>query len=47
MNYFLFAQNDWNVYHDKERIAMYVQKGKITADQYFEITGETYVAPTT
>jgi hypothetical protein len=30
----LFAKNDWEVYHDPTRIGMYVQKGKITPEQY-------------
>jgi uncharacterized XkdX family phage protein len=42
MDWFLFAQNDWDVYHDSTRIATYVQKGKITVDQYQQITGLTY-----
>lgn len=44
MDWFLFAQNDWEVYQDATRIAKYVQKSKITADQYQEITGEPYTA---
>jgi uncharacterized XkdX family phage protein len=44
MDWQLFAQNDWDVYHDPTRIAMYVQKGKITADQYQTITGQPYTA---
>jgi uncharacterized XkdX family phage protein len=42
MDWFKIAQNDWEVYHDKARIAMFVQKGKITAPQYEEITGVPY-----
>jgi uncharacterized XkdX family phage protein len=44
MNWFQIAKNDWNTYHDTARIKNFVVKGKITAEQYQEITGETYVA---
>jgi hypothetical protein len=44
MDWFKLAQNDWNIYQDKTRITQYVIKGKITAEQYEEITGELYVA---
>jgi uncharacterized XkdX family phage protein len=40
------AKNDWEVYHDPTRIAMYVKKGKITPEQYQQVTGQTYVATT-
>lgn len=44
MDWFLAAQNDWDVYHDTSRIAKYVSFNKITPDQYQEITGEPYTA---
>lgn len=44
MDWYKIAQNDWNIYQDKARIAVYVQKGKITDVQYQEISGESYVA---
>lgn len=44
MDWFLVAKNDWDVYHDKNRIGMFIQKGKITQEQYKEITGEPYTA---
>jgi uncharacterized XkdX family phage protein len=44
MNWMLFATNDWEVYRDAIRIANYVQKGKITPEQYEQVTGQTYVA---
>lgn len=43
MDWFSYAQNDWSIYHDTTRIAKYVQFGKLTSDQYEEITGEPYV----
>lgn len=43
MDWFLFAQNDWDVYHDATRIHKYVEFGKISKDQYREITGEPYI----
>jgi hypothetical protein len=44
MDWYKHAQNDWNIYQDKSRIAKYVEFGKITDIQYEEITGEPYVA---
>jgi uncharacterized XkdX family phage protein len=44
MNWVQIATNDWNTYHDKARIANFVVKGKITAEQYEQITGEPYLA---
>lgn len=44
MDWFKIAQNDWEVYYETSRIKMFVQKGKITAAQYEEITGEPYTA---
>jgi uncharacterized XkdX family phage protein len=46
MNWFQLATNDWSIYYDPTRIGMYVQKGKITPEQYQQITGQTYVATT-
>jgi hypothetical protein len=43
MDWFSYAQNDWSIYHDTTRIAKYVQYGKLTSDQYEQITGEPYV----
>jgi uncharacterized XkdX family phage protein len=42
MNWFYIAQRDYSIYQDKVRIQVYVDNGKITADQYYQITGETY-----
>lgn len=44
MDWYVAAQNDWDVYQDKSRIAKFVQFEKITTVQYQEITGEPYVA---
>jgi uncharacterized XkdX family phage protein len=44
MNWVQIATNDWNTYHDTTRIANFVVKGKITAEQYQQITGEPYPA---
>jgi uncharacterized XkdX family phage protein len=43
MDWFTVCKNDWEVYHDSTRIGMFVQKGKITPEQYQQITGEAYV----
>jgi hypothetical protein len=43
MDWFKYAQNDWVIYHDTSRIKKYVQFGKITEEQYFEVTGEAYI----
>lgn len=43
MNWFSYAQTDWEIYHDKLRIQKYVQFGKITPEQYEEITGDPYL----
>jgi uncharacterized XkdX family phage protein len=43
MDWFQYAKNDWEVYHDTNRIRQYVLKGKITPEQYQTITGEAYV----
>jgi uncharacterized XkdX family phage protein len=40
MDWYAYAQNDWNIYHDPTRIQKYVEFGKITQEQYNEITGE-------
>lgn len=42
MNWFLIAQRDWNIYKDHNRIKNFVVRGKITADEYFQITGDSY-----
>jgi uncharacterized XkdX family phage protein len=39
MNWFLIAQRDYNLYQDPARIKNFVNMGKITTDQYKEITG--------
>lgn len=44
MDWFQIAQDDWNIYQDPTRIADYVKMGKITADQYQQITGQVYTA---
>ena len=44
MNWLLLAQRDYEIYKDNTRIKGFVQKGKITEDQYKDITGETYTA---
>jgi Phage uncharacterised protein (Phage_XkdX) len=43
MNWFLIAQRDYSIYQDNTRIAAFVKNGKISAEQYLEITGEEYV----
>jgi uncharacterized XkdX family phage protein len=43
MNWFLIAQRDWSIYGDMARIKNFVVMGKITPEQYTQITGETYV----
>jgi hypothetical protein len=45
MNWFLIAQRDWSLYHDKTRIVSFVEKGKISAEQYEQVTGEIYPQP--
>lgn len=45
MNWFLIAQRDWAINHDTKRISDFVLKGKITAEQYGQITGEIYTPP--
>lgn len=42
MNFLQFAITDWGVYQDPSRIAVYVEKGKITESDYQDITGEEY-----
>lgn len=42
MDWLAIAQNDWEVYQDKERIRRFVEFGKITGTQYQVITGEPY-----
>lgn len=42
MNWFVIAQRDWSIYQDKARIASFVVKEKISAEQYQQITGEVY-----
>lgn len=42
MDWRLLAQRDYDIYHDNTRIKAFVQKGKITETDYFDITGETY-----
>ena len=37
------ARFDWDVYHDKERIKVYVEKEKISEKLYQDITGEPYI----
>lgn len=44
MDWYVTAQNDWDVYHDGSRLKKFVQFGKITPVQYEEITGEPYQA---
>jgi len=43
LNWFQIAQRDWSIYHDTSRIKSFVEKEKITIDQYTEITDEPYV----
>lgn len=40
MDWYKIAKDDWTFYHDKSRLAKYVEYGKITSSQYTEITGE-------
>jgi hypothetical protein len=42
MDWFLIASNDWKIYNDTTRIKNYVIKGKITPEQYQEITDVVY-----
>ncbi|MCQ6275749.1 XkdX family protein [Bacillus sp. V3B] len=42
MDFYPFALSDWEVYHDTERIRVFVQLGKITDQQYETITKEPY-----
>jgi hypothetical protein len=42
MDWMQFAVSDWEVYGDPYRIGVYTEKGKITPEQYEEITGEPY-----
>lgn len=42
MDWYAYAQSDWEVYHDKARIAKFVEFGKITPEQYESIVGEVY-----
>lgn len=37
MDWYQIAKNDWEIYHDPDRINKYVQFGKITQAQYDEI----------
>lgn len=43
MNWFLIAQRDFGLYKDPSRIRNFVTMGKITEEQFTEITGEAYV----
>ena len=43
MDWFTTVKNYYNAgYYDKEKLKVFVQKGKITAEQYKEITGIEY-----
>jgi hypothetical protein len=42
MDWLQFAKSDWYSYHDKTRIAKYVEFAKITVEEYEEIVGESY-----
>jgi hypothetical protein len=42
MNWLYIATRDFAIYQDAERIKQYVIKGKITAAQFFDITGVVY-----
>jgi uncharacterized XkdX family phage protein len=42
MDWFVYAKNDWEIYNDKSRIAKFVSFGKITPEQYKNITGDIY-----
>jgi Phage uncharacterised protein (Phage_XkdX) len=44
MNWLLIAQRDWSLYKDPLRIKNFVLMGKISAEQYKEITDLDYVA---
>lgn len=37
MNWYQYAMNDWTFYRSESRIQMYVEKGKITQEQYHSI----------
>jgi hypothetical protein len=42
VDWYQFALNDWDVYHDSLRIKEYVSFSKITESEYESIVGETY-----
>lgn len=42
LDWIRIANMDWEFYHDPTRIAVYVAKGKITPEDYEDITGEPY-----
>lgn len=44
MDWYHIAQKDWEIYRDHSRIAQYVAHGKLTPEQFKEITGEEYEA---
>lgn len=42
MNWLNIVKMDWNIYQDPQRIKNYVQKEKITPQDYTDITGQEY-----
>jgi uncharacterized XkdX family phage protein len=45
MNWFSLVQRYYNAgYYTKEQVAVFVTSGKITPEQYQQITGDPYVA---
>lgn len=44
MDWLMIANSDLRIYKDVVRIKNYVLRGKITEQQYEEITGEPYTA---
>lgn len=42
MNWYLIAERDFALNHDNSRIKAFVEKAKITAEQYELITDEIY-----
>ena len=43
MDWMYQVRNDWHFYQDVNRIKKYVEFGKISIDEYEEVTGEPYV----
>lgn len=44
MDWLAFAEMDFKIYQDPERIKQYVAKEKITAEEFHQVTGVVYEA---